>query len=135
MPFAGGAVVDIASRKQGQDLLLDLSNELAVSGRVNRITVVGVGQEIDHLPVRWHCLPTLLAGRLQDVHLDSHTGKRVRPPELSATPVAHLNVVTRSQFDQNLPHLVLQSVAGVLRGKPPINELKLLRRPYGRLAA
>jgi len=39
MPCAGGAVVDISSRKHRQDLLLDLFDELAVSGRINRIAV------------------------------------------------------------------------------------------------
>src|SRR5579862_8157691 len=131
MGHTDGAVLDVAGREQRQDMLLDLLDEFAIPGCLDRVRLE---RHVHRFPVRRY--RRVLAGtravrrRLQYVHLDRHAREWIGPVEPGAPVRIHLKIRARSEVEQYLAQLVAQSVAGVFGGKSLIDEVRLLGTPY-----
>src|SRR5262249_49454461 len=117
---AVGSVLDFARRKQRHDALLDLLDQLAVSGRMERIAVL---RQVREPPAsrngRWGVgARRRRRSRRQYIHLDVDGRKRGWPPQVRAARLCdHEVALARSEFEQHLAHLLPQAIAGVLRGE------------------
>src|SRR5579872_4931657 len=129
--YAVRGEVDIARRKERQDLLPDLLEKLAVARLPDRVLLE---VQVDPVPVCRHELRAgvLWIGGLQHIHLDIDARKGIGTAQGGrASREGHLETALGTELGEHVADLVLQPVAGIMGGEAQEYEMQLSGGPDG----